>query len=330
MARGEWAVGGNSSGARGKWCSYKRTTIIICSINVVVTLYVLQSLFNSLYMYPYNDSQSAFRYTPDQIRKMEESTRIRKESEPTELIKLVSQLKKEFLVEEKVVEVPQPLKRKITDELLATLRGLDGNANTTMQREAVESWRMAKLKEATDMILGNASTASIEPEEARMLARVLDVDWVEVLEEIGLWIPAEVINKEHDDKPEGAEVEPEIIAGKRLPPECNAELHTDYDGAAVRWGLTYHKESAYECCRACLEQAKRAKSGDKKCNIWVYCPAETGCYSPDIYKHKHQECWLKYSEKPKLNFQHRYSESYRNAHPNAPLIVPWMSGVVSL
>lgn len=116
---------------------------------------------------------------------------------------------------------------------------------------------MAKLKEATDMILGNASTASIEPEEASnsslsfnsdhyilhiyikeiyspllyylyfgvffgclfchifisgvpfsvgMLARVLDVDWVEVLEEIGLWIPAEVINKEHDDKPEGAEV----------------------------------------------------------------------------------------------------------------------------
>jgi hypothetical protein len=27
--------------------------------------------------------------------------------------------------------------------------------------------------------------------------------------------------------------------------------------------------------------------------VWVYCPSEDGCYSPDIYEHKHQECWLK-------------------------------------
>jgi hypothetical protein len=31
-----------------------------------------------------------FRYTPDQIKSMEESIRIRKELEPVELIKLVS------------------------------------------------------------------------------------------------------------------------------------------------------------------------------------------------------------------------------------------------
>ncbi|KAL0323075.1 UNVERIFIED_CONTAM: hypothetical protein Sangu_1926800, partial [Sesamum angustifolium] len=43
-----------------------------------------------------------------------------------------------------------------------------------------------------------------------------------------------------------------------------------------------------------LDQAKRAKPGEMKCNVWVYCPSETGCYSPDIYKHKNQECWLKY------------------------------------
>lgn len=86
----------------------------------------------------------------------------------------------------------------------------------------------------------------------------------------------------------------EILPGRQLPPECHAELHTDYGGVAVRWGLTHHKESAYDCCMACLDQAKHAKPGQKRCNIWVYCPSENGCYSPDIYEHKNQECWLKY------------------------------------
>lgn len=86
----------------------------------------------------------------------------------------------------------------------------------------------------------------------------------------------------------------EILPGRPLPPECHAELHTDYDGAAVRWGLNHHKESAADCCQACLVQAKRAKPNEKKCNVWVYCPAEMGCHSPDIYEHRLGECWLKY------------------------------------
>ena len=90
-----------------------------------------------------------------------------------------------------------------------------------------------------------------------------------------------------------------ILAGKRLPPECNVEHHTDYGGKAVKWGLTHHKESAYECCQACLDQARNAKPDEIKCNIWVYCPVEEGCHSPDIYQHKLQECWLKYVSSPR-------------------------------
>uniref|UniRef100_A0A2C9VYH9 Apple domain-containing protein n=2 Tax=Manihot esculenta TaxID=3983 RepID=A0A2C9VYH9_MANES len=142
-----------------------------------------------------------------------------------------------------------------------------------------------------------------------MLIKALDSDWAVLSENIGLWMPTEIINQEHDDKPEGEEDDEEILPGRPVPPECHAELHTDYDGAAVRWGLTHHNESAADCCQACLDQAKRAKPGEMKCNIWVYCPSETGCYSPDIYQHKNQECWLKYAEKPKLNFKDRYSES---------------------
>uniref|UniRef100_A0A2C9VX34 Apple domain-containing protein n=2 Tax=Manihot esculenta TaxID=3983 RepID=A0A2C9VX34_MANES len=196
--------------------------------------------------------------------------------------------------------------------------------------EAVERWRKEKLLEVKQLIRGiGLLNSTILQEQTRMLIKALDSDWAVLSENIGLWMPTEIINQEHDDKPEGEEDDEEILPGRPVPPECHAELHTDYDGAAVRWGLTHHKESAADCCQACLDQAKRAKPGEMKCNIWVYCPSETGCYSPDIYQHKNQECWLKYAEKPKLNFKDRYSESYRNSHPNAPLIVPWVSGVVS-
>ncbi|KAL5558888.1 hypothetical protein UlMin_035099 [Ulmus minor] len=327
MARLEW---GNQG--RSKWgCSYKRTTLIVCLINIVVALYVLHSLYASLYIYSDNDSRAVVEYSPDQIRKMEESVRIRRAAEPLELVKLVKKLEKELWGEIMLVELPQHLKQSITDEVISRLKTLSANANSSEQREAVESWRKEKLNEVKQLTTGRRTLNSTVPQEfAEMLARALESDWAAMSEEIGLWIPSEIINTEHNDKPEGEdESEEEILPGRPVPSECHAELHTDYDGAAVRWGLTHHKESAADCCQACLDHAKRAKPGDKKCNIWVYCPSEFGCHSPDIYQHKHQECWLKYAENPKLNFKDRYSESYRNSHPTAPLIVPWVSGVTS-
>ncbi|KAG5251285.1 hypothetical protein OIU76_007513 [Salix suchowensis] len=318
--------------ARGlKWgCSYKRTTLIVCSINIVIALYVLRSLYASLYLYSSNDFNRVVKYTPDQIRRMEESIRIRRAREPIELVKTVKELKKEFNREERVIELPKKVKYKITDEILERLRSLNANANTSEQRNAVENWRKEKLQEVKLLARETEGlTPSNLKEEAGILVRALESDWAVLSENIGLWVPAEVIHQEHDDKPEGEEEPDEVLPGRPLPPECHAELHTDYDGAAVRWGLTHHKESAADCCQACLDQAKYAKPGEKKCNIWVYCPSETGCYSPDIYQHKNQECWLKYAENPKLNFKDWYSESYRDSHPNAPLIVPWVSGVVS-
>lgn len=110
-----------------KWgCSYKRTTLIVCCINIVVALFVLRSLYASLYLYSNNNDLnngnkfavlfffSSFcgmfintiwfdflflffkflvlvvKYAPDQIRKMEESVRIRKANEPLQLVKIVS------------------------------------------------------------------------------------------------------------------------------------------------------------------------------------------------------------------------------------------------
>lgn len=322
----------NGRGGRGvpKCCSYKRTTVIICSINVVVALYVFQNLYSSLYSYSYQHSHNAVTYTPDQIRNMEESMQIRKQSEPRKLIETVKLIKQKVDRKEDLVELPQPLKQKLTDEIIEVLRGLNGDTNSTLQHEAVETWRMQKLEEAKKITHWRSSNSTVLPAEAGILAKVLEFNWEELSHEIGLWIPVNVINNEHNDKPEGEDdFDDSILAGRRLPPECNAELHTDYGGHAVKWGLTHQKESAYECCQACLNQAKNAKPGELKCNIWVYCPAEDGCHSPDIYQHKLEECWLKYAETPKVNFKDKYSESYRRNHPNAPLVVPWVSGVIS-
>ncbi|XP_057794526.1 uncharacterized protein LOC131010861 isoform X2 [Salvia miltiorrhiza] len=340
MARGEWGMSGR--------CSYKKATLIVCCINLLLAFYVLRSLYASLYIYPLGDAHTTFKYTSDQIRKMEESGRIRKAAEPTELIELVMQLK----AREERVELPKHLRQRLIDEIRSRLRSSDAAANATDQNEAVVAWHREKLEEARRIERGETLSSTILPEEAGILVRALSSGWVEFVEEIDLWIPFSVTNREHDDKPDGEdEFDKEMLPGRQLPPECHGELHTDYGGAAVRWGLTHHKESAYECCMACLDQAKRAKPGQKKCNIWVYCPSETGCYSPDIYKHKYQECWLKYvsllmksyfflfkftivawslqSETPQLNFKDRYSEAYRDAHPRAPVVVPWVSGVVS-
>ncbi|KAF8030520.1 hypothetical protein BT93_E2837 [Corymbia citriodora subsp. variegata] len=334
MAR-DW---GNQARGGKLGCSYKRTTLIVCSINIVVALFVLRYLYSSLYLYSSgggggggDSPTNVAKYTPDQIKKMEESIRIRRAAKPVQLVKMVKKLEKQMSTEG-AVQLPHSLKQKITDEILQILKGLDGNGKANeQQRDAVESWRKEKLREAKQVTLGNKLNSTLLAEEAGLLLKALDSNWDFLSEQIGLWIPTEVINKEHDDKPEGVdEIEEEVLPGRPLPPECNAELHSDYAGDAVRWGLTHHKESAADCCQACLDQAKYARPGEKKCNIWVYCPSETGCYSPDIYEHKNQECWLKYSEQPKLNFKDRYSEAYRDQHPNAPLVVPWVSGVVSV
>jgi len=50
-----------------------------------------------------------------------------------------------------------------------------------------------------------------------MLLRALESDWAVVSEQIGLWIPIEVGNEEHNDKPEGeSEIGNSLV--KNFPP----------------------------------------------------------------------------------------------------------------
>lgn len=53
---------------------------------------------------------------------------------------------------------------------------------------------------------------------AGLLARALEDDWTELSEEIGLWIPVQITNKEHDDKPEG-----EVELGNKIV-SCSVQI----------------------------------------------------------------------------------------------------------
>ncbi|CAI8599216.1 unnamed protein product [Vicia faba] len=321
--------------ARGKclWnFSYNNTTLFLCFFSIaVLALFVFRSLYAFLSIHSTNISPQAVSYSPDQIRKMEETLRIRMAYKPVELIKSVKPLEGEFSIENLVVELPQYMKQKIVDEILHRLRSLNSSSTgIAKEREVIESWRKEKLEEVRLAHVKGSSNFTISHEETGMLLRALESDWNVFCEEVGLLIPAQVVKEEHDKSKGREDFEEEVLPGRPLPSECHAELHTDYDGTAVRWGLNHHKDSAAECCQACLDHARHAKEDEKKCNIWVYCPSEFGCHSPDIYQHKHQECWLKYDEKPQLNFKNKYPESYQKSYPSAPVVVPWVSGVVSL
>ncbi|XP_078157364.1 dimethylallyl, adenosine tRNA methylthiotransferase [Carex rostrata] len=317
---------GVASWGRGKSCSYKKFTIAICFVNLFVALVILRSLWFSCAS---NSHSVSKKYTEGQIERIKESIRIREEAVPTELLKAVMRLRKEMAEQEKSkLKLPLSLKQKVARDIIEKLRSLREGSNSTDEIEAVEMWRIERLNDLKTSER-NLSDLVSSSKEANMLRVALELNWHTLMDDIGIWIPANVTNPEHNDKPDNEPEEAEIIPGPPLQPVCNAELHTDYAGAAVRWGLTHHKESAADCCQACLDQAKHAKPGEMKCNIWVYCPSEFGCFSPDIYEHKHQECWLKMDEKPRINFKDKYSESYRDSHPTAPVVVPWMSGVIS-
>jgi len=54
-----WRREGKRNMARGKWVfSYKKTTLLVCFFNIAVALYVLRSLYASLYIYSGNVSRN--------------------------------------------------------------------------------------------------------------------------------------------------------------------------------------------------------------------------------------------------------------------------------
>eukprot|EP00798_Chlamydomonas_sp_ICE-L_P002395 gene2395-8703_t len=74
------------------------------------------------------------------------------------------------------------------------------------------------------------------------------------------------------------------------------EKQADYDGLAVKWGLTNKVASAEECAKQCL---------DFKVGVIQEGPAS-----------------------PEVNYRGTLPDSYRKRHPTAPDAVQWVSGVL--
>ncbi|CAK9275588.1 unnamed protein product [Sphagnum jensenii] len=273
-------------------CSCKRATAVVCGSNVLVVLYLLHSLLLPLYLTPSSHSSIVLiRLMKYTQAQMNRMKEANKARQAAQPLKLIKLVKELQQESGRVAEDSRTLNAAHQNAAAAELASrLKAKLYNPNNQQGLDKWRRQRLK-------------LIKKREEAALATAQE---------------------------SGQEKEDGIIPGRPLPEECRAEAHTDYDGAAVRWGLTYHVESAADCCQACLDHARSAEGDGKKCNVWVYCPSVDGCYSPDIYEHKHQECWLKQADEPKLNFKGRYDEEYRNQHPTAPVIVPWVSGVIRL
>ncbi|XP_042381905.1 uncharacterized protein LOC121974755 [Zingiber officinale] len=221
----EWARGGG-----GCCCSFKRIAFMICCVNLVAALLVVRSLYTSFFFPP--SSGISGNSLADQIMRTEESIRIRGEMEPLALVSAVRKLKKKLSGDQKrgLIQLPQPVMYKFAYEILERLQGLH-NTNVTEQQAAVNLWRIQKLEVVRKEASSKSSNSSIRYQEAmwfiEMLKQALVTNWHVLMEGIGFWIAANVMNTEHDDKPENETDIEEIIPGRPMAPECHAELHTE-------------------------------------------------------------------------------------------------------
>ncbi|KAF8730307.1 hypothetical protein HU200_017291 [Digitaria exilis] len=171
MARGIARAVSFGGRATTGWCSYRRVTVAVCLGNLVAALLVLRSsppppLSPRLLPTVNSEVVQTVHYTEEQIRRVEESIRIRREAEPVEL---VEKLKKVFAREEKRrKELPLVLKQKISYDIIQRLQDLGDNSSLAQQREVVESWRAEKLKDIKSASCSNQSNLDISSEETSM------------------------------------------------------------------------------------------------------------------------------------------------------------------
>ncbi|KXZ44208.1 hypothetical protein GPECTOR_71g569 [Gonium pectorale] len=76
--------------------------------------------------------------------------------------------------------------------------------------------------------------------------------------------------------------------------KCYTYEHTELWGDVVAWGTLNKKNSAGECCQACLDY-KPANPDDPACNVWVFCGDENKCGG------QYQQCWLKHLAHPEAS-----------------------------
>jgi len=290
--------------------------LVICILHAALSPLQMKSSHVNLVMLPKGGVQAGVSYvTKKELERRVESNRQRRALLPLQLIQRVKEIEAETEMEIDNSRKSNQARQKVADELAKRLREIK-RSHSQSNQQGLEAWRKKRLQGVITKQVKQIEETKPSEEESTTLDPALQLQVDEIASDDG--ISMEQLDMEH-----------EVIPGRQLPPECHAEAHTEYSGLAVRWGLTFHVASAADCCQACLDQAKNSLANEKKCNVWVYCPEAGGCFSPDKYKHREQECWLKQADDPEINYKGHYDEEFRQQFPTAPVIVSWVSGVIS-
>ncbi|KAF5452341.1 hypothetical protein F2P56_027348 [Juglans regia] len=129
--------------------SFKNTTIVVCFLNAVAALLLLQNFF-SLASSRYRISTSQF--TSEQIQYIKESEGIRLAMQPLELIKRVMEIEQEAYAKPETVQQKDP-KQTVAIDLSKRLKDFR-SLNDAGSLKDLEEWRKRKMERARQQELG--------------------------------------------------------------------------------------------------------------------------------------------------------------------------------
>ncbi|KAJ7555163.1 hypothetical protein O6H91_05G024600 [Diphasiastrum complanatum] len=134
-------------------CSYKKATIIMCTINVVAALYILHNLFHPLYQQQSAlggnnyDGDLSGKYSPEKLKRIKEAQEARLAVEPLELMKRVKEIQLEADLELSRDKEAKAARQRVASELAQRLKELK-EINNQINQQALDVWRRKKLEEA--------------------------------------------------------------------------------------------------------------------------------------------------------------------------------------
>uniref|UniRef100_A0A804PFY8 Pectin acetylesterase n=1 Tax=Zea mays TaxID=4577 RepID=A0A804PFY8_MAIZE len=127
--------------AAARWCTCRRAAVALCVANLIAALLVARALY----------ALGSFAFAP----KREEAT-------------------KAFAREEKTQKgLPLELNQKVSLEILQRLHDLGEGSNTMEQQEAIEAWRVGKLKDMGSTSSKNLSNFGLSSEDSRLRSGML-------------------------------------------------------------------------------------------------------------------------------------------------------------
>ncbi|WOK94921.1 hypothetical protein Cni_G03626 [Canna indica] len=134
--------------------SFKNATILVCFLNLIAVLFLLQGFFAP----PKRRAPGGHQIDPTQLRYILESQEIRRAMEPLELIKRIKEIEQEAYAEPERETQQVPTQTAAVD---LSKRLKDRAMNDASSQKALEEWRKRKMERARQReIEKNGTTTS--------------------------------------------------------------------------------------------------------------------------------------------------------------------------